>query len=200
MYKYNYCYFILCSFRLPQKIKPIVQSNLTPLIELRGLSPRDVNQRSVCGPKSESIRVTTHKTEFCGAYEDSSHDMASVTYSAGIDHVSGALSKPGKSGQHSCEKMLLATHRTAATTSNKCNRIYLRTPVKRTSPLTQREHQIRNRFIGVAAMIQERSHDLSKITTDQQTFIAQKNEPNGAKTMKQWYWRVCGQEWDQAHS
>ena len=86
--------------------------------------------------------------------------MASVTYSAGIDHVSGALAKPGKSGQHSCEKML----------------------------------------IGVAAMIQERSHDLSKITTDQQTFIAQKNEPNGAKTMKQWYWRVCGAEWDQAHS
>ena len=90
--------------------------------------------------------------------------MASVTYSAGIDHVSGALSKPGKSGQHSCEKMLL------------------------------------NRFIGVAAMIQERSHDLSKITTDQQTFIAQKNEPNGAKTMKQWYWRVCGAEWDQQHA
>ena len=126
--------------------------------------------------------------------------MASVTFSAGIDHVSGALSKPTKSGQHSCEKMLLATHRTAATTSNKCNRIYLRTPVKRSSPLTQREHQIRNRFIVVAAMIQERSHDLSKITTDQQTFLAQKNEPNGAKTMKQWYWKICGEEWDQKHS
>ena len=96
--------------------------------------------------------------------------------------------------------MLLATHRTAATTSNRCNRIYLRTPVKRSSPLTQREHQIRNRFIGVAAMIQERSHDLSKITTDQQTFLAQKNEPGGAKTMKQWYWRVCGEEWDQKHA
>ena len=40
--------------------------------------------------------------------------MAQVTYSAGIDHVSGALAKPGKSGQHSCEKMLLATHRVAA--------------------------------------------------------------------------------------
>ena len=65
--------------------------------------------------------------------------MAKVTYSAGIDHMSGALSKPSKSGQHSCEKMLLATHRTAATTSNKCNRLYLRTPVKRTSPLSQRE-------------------------------------------------------------
>ena len=35
--------------------------------------------------------------------------MAKVTYSAGIDHVSGALSNPTKSGQHSCEKMLLAT-------------------------------------------------------------------------------------------
>ena len=39
--------------------------------------------------------------------------MANVTYSAGIDHVSGALAKPGKSGQHSCEKMLLATHHAA---------------------------------------------------------------------------------------
>ena len=74
-------------------------------------------------------------------------------------------------------------------------------PVRAVSTAARRcWHQIRNRFIGVAAMIQERSHDLSKITTDQQTFIAQKNEPNGAKTMKQWYWRVCGQEWDQAHS
>ena len=91
--------------------------------------------------------------------------MASVTYSAGIDHVSGALAKPKKDGQHTCEKMLLATHRTAATTSSDC-----------------------------------RSHDLSKITTDQQTFIAQKSEPNGCKTMKKWYWRVCGEEWDQAHS
>ena len=49
-------------------------------------------------------------------------------------------------------------------------------------------------------MVAERSHDLSKITTDQQTFIAQKNEPNGCKTMLKWYWRVCGQEWDQQHS
>ena len=69
--------------------------------------------------------------------------MASVTYSAGIDHVSGALAKPSKSGQHSCEKMLLATHRTAATTSNKCNRLYLRTPVKRTSPLSDQGPQSR---------------------------------------------------------
>ena len=93
--------------------------------------------------------------------------MAIVRYDPGISSVSGALAKPKKDGQHTCEKMLLATHRTAATTSSDC------------------------RFIGVAAMIAERSHDLSKITTDQQTFIAQKNEPNGCKTMKKWYWKIA---------
>ena len=128
--------------------------------------------------------------------------MGLVTYSPGIQFVQGALAKPRKKDGHKHGDYLIATHRTAATTNPNCTRLYIRDAeaYKRTSPLTQREHQIRNRFIGVAAMIQERSHDLSKITTDQQTFIAQKNEPNGCKTMKQWYWRVCGQEWDQAHS
>ena len=99
--------------------------------------------------------------------------MANVTYSAGIDHVSGALAKPSKSGQHSCEKMLLATHRTAATTSNKCNRLYLREPVKRTSPLSQRELENRAKFMVVSGMIKARKADLMKITTDQQNFLAQ---------------------------
>ena len=88
--------------------------------------------------------------------------MANVTYSAGIDHVSGALAKPSKSGQHSCEKMLLATHRTAATTSNKCNRLYLREPVKRTSPLSQRELENRAKFMVVSGMIKARKADLMK--------------------------------------
>lgn len=65
--------------------------------------------------------------------------MAKVTWSAGIEHVSGALSKPSKSGQHSCSKMLLATHRTAATTNTDCNRIYLRERPKRTTPVTSDE-------------------------------------------------------------
>ena len=126
--------------------------------------------------------------------------MASVTFSAGIDQVSGALSKPTKSGQHSCEKMLLATHRTAATTSNKCNRIYLRTPQKRTTPLSPKEIQIRARFTSVAAMIKARKEDLSQITDDQIAFAAQKNEPNGKKTMLAWYWKICGAEYDQKHA
>ena len=126
--------------------------------------------------------------------------MASVTYSAGIDHVSGALAKPSKSGQHSCGKMLLATHRVAATTNPKCNRLYLRTPVKRNSPLSQREIQIRNRFTAVAQAIKARKADLSKLTTDQANFRLQKNDPDGAKTMKAYYWKICGAEWDQQHS
>ena len=126
--------------------------------------------------------------------------MANVTYSAGIDHVSGALAKPGKSSQHSCEKMLLATHRVAATTNNKCNRLYLRTPQKRTTPLSPKELQIRARFTAVRAMIAERKEDLSKITDDQIAFAAQKDQPGGKKTMLAWYWKICGAEYDQTHS
>ena len=129
--------------------------------------------------------------------------MARATVGAGgIEYIQGALKKPKKQDGHKHGNYLIVTHRTAATTNPECQRIYVKEAdaYKRSTPLTQREHQIRNRFIGVAKMIQERSHDLSKITTDQLTFLAQKNEPNGAKTMKQWYWRVCGEEWDQKHA
>ncbi len=126
--------------------------------------------------------------------------MANVTYSAGIDHVSGALAKPGKSGQHSCEKMRLATHRVAATTNNNCKRRYLCTPQKRTTPLSPKELQIRARFTAVRAMIAERKEDLSKITDDQIAFAAQKDQPGGKKTMNSWYWKVCGDEYDEQHS
>ena len=126
--------------------------------------------------------------------------MANVTYSAGIDHVSGALAKPTKDSQHSCEKMLLATHRVAATTSNKCNRLYLRVPQKRTTPLSPKELQIRARFTAVRAMIAARKEDLSKITDDQIAFAAQRNEPNGKKTMLAYYWKICGAEYDESHN
>ena len=126
--------------------------------------------------------------------------MASVTYSAGIDHVSGALSKPKKDGQHSCEKMLLATHRVAATTSNQCNRLYLREPRKRTTSLTSREIALRQRFTTVSQMIKERKEDLSKVTADQQAFIAQKDQAGGKRTMLSYYWKICGAEYDQQHS
>jgi len=125
--------------------------------------------------------------------------MAKVTYSAGIDSVSGALSKPSKSGQHSCSKMLLATHRVAATQSNACNRLYLRNKVERSTPLTSNELDARARFKAVAAAVKARKSDLNQITTDQINFAAQKDTANGKKTMKAYLWKVCGEAYDAEH-
>ena len=126
--------------------------------------------------------------------------MAKVTYSAGIDSVSGALSKPTKSGQHSCSKMLLATHRVAATTSNQCNRLYLRTKVDRTTPLTSKELDARARFTAVAAAVKARKEDLMQITKDQMDFAAQKDQPDGKKTMRAYLWKICGEKYDSEHA
>ena len=124
--------------------------------------------------------------------------MAKVVWSAGIDSVSGALSKPSKSGQHSCSKMLLGTHRVAATTSSNCNRVYIRRKTKRTTPLKQREVAARQRFQAVRAMVAARKEDLSKVTQDQIDFLAQKDLANGKKTMNAYLWKVCGLEYDES--
>ena len=125
--------------------------------------------------------------------------MAKVEWSAGIDSVSGALAKPTKSGQHSCQKMLLGTHRVAATTSSNCNRVYIRRKTKRSTPLTSKELLARGRFAAVAAAVKVRSKDLMQISDDQAAFLAQKDTAGGCKTMKQYLWKVCGDEYDQQH-
>ena len=123
--------------------------------------------------------------------------MAKVEWSAGIDSVSGALSKPSKSGHHSCAKMLLGTHRVAATENKNCNRVYIRKKVQRSTLPSQNELNARERFATVAAMIKERKLDLTKIATDQQAFLAQRDQPNGKKTMKAYYWKICGDLYDE---
>ena len=125
--------------------------------------------------------------------------MAKVEWSAGIDHVSGALSKPGKNGQHSCAKMLLGTHRKAATTSSDCNRLYLRKKVERSTSPGANELRARARFGAVATAVKARSKNLSLMTSDQQAFLAQKDLADGKKTLKAYYWFVCGTEYDQEH-
>lgn len=125
--------------------------------------------------------------------------MAKVEWSAGIDSVSGALSKPGKNGQYSCAKMLLGTHRVAATENPNCNRLYLRKKVERSTSPGANELFARVRFTAVAAAVATRSKDLSKITNDQQAFIAQKDLAGGKKTLKAWYWMVEGAAYDQEH-
>ena len=124
--------------------------------------------------------------------------MAKVNWSAGIDSVSGALAKPSKSGQHSCNKMLLGTHRTAATTNPNCNRIYMRDPIQRSTPLTPNEIEARDKFTAVAKAVNERAHDLSKVSADQEAFLAQKDQPGGKKTMKSYLWKICKEEYENA--
>ena len=125
--------------------------------------------------------------------------MAKVNWSAGIDSVSGALAKPGKSGQHSCTKMLLGTHRVAATTSNDCNRLYIRRKVERSTPVSERELAARGRFTAVSAAVKARKQDLMNLSNDQAAFEAQKNLANGKRTFKAYLWKVCGEAYDQAH-
>ena len=122
--------------------------------------------------------------------------MAKVEWSAGIDHVSGALAKPGK-GQHSCKKMLLGTHRVAPTESTDCNRMYIRKNAKRTTSPSARELAARVRFAEVRAMVATRKADLTKVTADQAAFAAQKDTAEGKKTLMAWYWKVCGDQYDQ---
>ena len=125
--------------------------------------------------------------------------MAKVEWSAGIDSVSGALSKPSKSGQHSCAKMLLGTHRVAATTSNKCNRLYLRKKVERSTEPTSDELAARTRFSIVSAQVAQRKKNLATMNQDREAFEAQKNTPGGKKTLTSYLWMVVGAAYDAEH-
>ena len=125
--------------------------------------------------------------------------MASVEWSAGIDSVSGALSKPAKKGHHSCNKMLLGTHRMAETTNNACNRVYIRKKSKRSTPYSTDERAQQLRFKSVAQAVVARRNDLSTMTQDQEAFAAPKNLSNGKTTMKSYLWSLELAAYDQAH-
>ena len=40
--------------------------------------------------------------------------------------------------------------------------------------------------------------DLTKIAADQANFMAQKDLPNGKKTLKAYYWLICGDAYDES--
>ena len=122
--------------------------------------------------------------------------MAIVKWSAGIDFVSGALSKPKKDGQHKHGKMLLGTHRKAATSNPNCTRVYMRDLVERSTEPTQLELAARTRFTAVQAAVNTRMKNLSTIATDREAFEAQKDLAGGKKTLKAYLWKVCGDTYD----
>ena len=127
--------------------------------------------------------------------------MGIVKYSPGIDYVKGSLAKPKKRDGHKCGDYLIGTHREAASTNPECTRLYIRkenTYERSTSPGAN-ELRARARFTAVAAAVKARSKNLSLMTSDQQAFLAQKDQTDGKKTLKAYYWFVCGQEYDQEH-
>ena len=75
--------------------------------------------------------------------------------------------------------------------------MYIRKNEKRKSSPSARELNARVRFAEVRAMVAERKADLTKITADQAAFAAQKDTAEGKKTLMAWYWKVCGDQYDQ---
>ena len=98
--------------------------------------------------------------------------------------------------------MVLATHRVAPTQNPNCSRLYLRglNSISRSTPVTTEETRIRNRFSAVAAAVSARAKDLMKISADQAAFAAQKDAPNGKKTMRAFLWKLEKEAYDAEHN
>ena len=128
--------------------------------------------------------------------------MGKVTYSAGIEYVSGSLSKPKKVDGHSHGEYLIGTHRTAPTQNPDCTRLYIRKADTYGQKISQSSRSLnaRARFTAVREAVALRKTDLQKITQDKQAFEAQKNTAGGKKTMQAYLWYVCGQEYDAQHN
>ena len=123
--------------------------------------------------------------------------MAKASYAPMFQTVSGALNKINKKSPHAADqKMVLTTHRTAPTTNSDCSRVYLRglSAVTRTTPPTTDEMWVRNRFSAVAAAVNARMKDVTKISADNMAFLAQKDQPGGKKTLRSYLWMVCAAE------
>ncbi|MBR4564975.1 MAG: hypothetical protein IKO26_11040 [Paludibacteraceae bacterium] len=127
--------------------------------------------------------------------------MGVVKYANGIEYVRGSLAKPKIKEGHSHGTYLTGTHREAPTQNNNCTRLYIRNAdtYKRTTPPSAKEMAAKTRFKAVAQAVLERAEDLTKMTQDQQDFLAQKNLPGGKRTMKAYLWKVCGDIYDAAH-
>ena len=127
--------------------------------------------------------------------------MGKVKYATGIDYVKGSLAKPKKKDGHSCGTYLIGTHREAETQNPTCTRLYVREAnvYERSTPVTTKEMRIRVRFTAVAAAVAARKDSLEFASSDQAAFLAQKDAPDGKKTMKAYLWKVCGDLYDAEH-
>ena len=121
---------------------------------------------------------------------------------AGIETISGAMKRPKKQNGHNHGNYLVAVHRVAETTNPNCQRVYSfdADRYKRSTAVTARELEIRGKFEAVAKAVALRRKDLMNISTDQQNFLAQKDQPGGKKTMRAYLWKVCSDAYDAEHN
>jgi len=128
-------------------------------------------------------------------------NMGKVKYATGIDYVQGSLAKPKVKAGHQCGTYLIGTHRVAATQNPNCTRLYVREAdaYKRSTPISTKEIEARNRFVAVRAAVATRATSLQHMTADQEAFEAQRYAANGKSTMKAYLWSVCGAEYDAQH-
>ena len=127
--------------------------------------------------------------------------MAKATYAPMFETVSGALNKIDKKSPHAADqKMVLATHRKAPTTSPDCSRVYLRglSSVTRSTPVTAKETGIRTKFAAVSTAVSARLQDPTKQAADLAAFKAQKDAANGKKTMRSYIWSLESAAYDEA--
>ena len=126
--------------------------------------------------------------------------MAKASYAPMFETVSGALNKIDKKSPHAGDqKMVLATHRKAPTTSPDCSRVYLRglNSVTRSTPVTAKETGIRTKFSAVSAAVNTRLKDPTKQAADLAAFNAQKNTTGGKTTMRSYIWSLESAAYDQ---
>ena len=120
---------------------------------------------------------------------------------AGIETISGAMKRPKKQNGHNHGNYLVATHRTAASENPNCQRVYSFDADRytRSTDPSAKELRIRSRFTEVSQAVQLRAKDLMQINADQAAFLAQRDLPDGKKTMKAYLWKVCGDTYDEEH-
>ena len=120
---------------------------------------------------------------------------------AGIEYIQGALKRPKKQNGHNHGNWLVMTHRTAPTENPNCQGIYTfdADRYKRSGEASQKELNIRARFAAVSAMVKARSRNLEYLASDQEAFLAQKDTPGGKTTLKAYYWKICGEQYDAQH-
>ena len=128
--------------------------------------------------------------------------MAKASYAPMFETVSGALTRINKKSPHAGDqKMVLATHRTAPTTSTECSRVYLRglSSVSRSTDPSADELAVRTKFSAVSAAVSARLKDPTKKEADLAAFKVQKDTAGGKTTMRSYIWSLESAAYDQAN-